>query len=342
MMAFAARTLLGALFAIAGAGKLVHPAQTRKTLVEFGLPTRAVRFVAVLLPLVELACAGGLFVHPTARFGAGAAVALLGLFTTAVIHVLARGQRVACNCFGAFSAEKPVSRGTLLRNAALLAVAGTVVAGGAGHAPVISLTSDQRLVVIAGGSLLILLAALAFFSYELFRQNGRLLVRVEALEAGAGIAESSASSDGLPAGAYAPDFSLSSLDGQTVSLQHLLERGAPVALGFLDPDCGACGPAITQLADIRERRGGELAVAIITRGDAEAARRRINGYEFDAVLLQVDREANQAYRVRGVPAVQLIDPAGRTLAPLAIGSPAIAALLDRDPVLAIAHVSQAG
>ncbi len=165
-------------------------------------------------------------------------------------------------------------------------------------------------------------------TYQLFRQNGRLLERITALERGVPAPEAMT---GVPQGAPAPGFDLPELGGGERSLADLLDRRVPVALAFLDPNCGACGPAVTELAAIRKSRGDELAVAILTRGHAEAARQKVNGYEFDAVLLEAEREVADAFGVTRVPSVQLVDPAGRIASPLAVGGEAITQLLGGGP-----------
>lgn len=78
--------------------------------------------MAAALPIFEMGIAGALVV-PGTRVGAGwAAVALLGVFSGATGLRLMAGERPPCACFGTGNA-RPISGGTLVRNAVLVALA---------------------------------------------------------------------------------------------------------------------------------------------------------------------------------------------------------------------------
>ena len=77
--------------------------------------------------------------------------------------------------------------------------------------------------------------------YQLLRQNGRILLRLEAVEVQ--VAQLSAASAaqaprGLDPGASAPDFELPDLSGKPVGLARW--RGRRVLLIFFNPQCGFC------------------------------------------------------------------------------------------------------
>ena len=109
-----------AVFLLAGVGKLTSPRAFRLGLLT--LPYFRVSWawpVAVLLPLVEVATALGLFFnHGEAK---AAALALLGLFCVAAWMSLSRRLQVKCNCFGAFGGERMLSWRTIAENGALAA-----------------------------------------------------------------------------------------------------------------------------------------------------------------------------------------------------------------------------
>jgi hypothetical protein len=109
--------------------------------------------------------------------------------------------------------------------------------------------------------LVLLLAAQLAFSYELFRQNARLLERVRALEHDGRGARRTTEPLGLARGSMAPWFS-----ERSRSLADLLAPGRPLALAFLDPACEACGPLLPRLARVRADGDDGLDVAMITRG----------------------------------------------------------------------------
>jgi hypothetical protein len=77
--------------------------------------------------------------------------------------------------------------------------------------------------------------------YQLLRQNGRILLRLEVLEeqvAQLGAAALARSPQGLELGSLAPDFELPDLDGKPVPLSHW--RGRRVLLIFFNPQCSFC------------------------------------------------------------------------------------------------------
>ena len=119
-----ARIALGVVLLATGAAKLRQPAWPA-TAAAFGAPG----WLVPLLPWVELVLGALLATgvgHPWTAVGAAG---LLVAFTAAVALRLARGQAVPCGCFGETSPE-PVGADTLVRNGALLAVAGLAVATG--------------------------------------------------------------------------------------------------------------------------------------------------------------------------------------------------------------------
>jgi hypothetical protein len=169
------RGCLGLTFAVAALGKLADPAGLRRTLREFGTPLRLVTPAALLLPLAELAVAVLLLPSPTARLAAAGALALLALFCLAMVQVIRRGEEPDCNCFGK-GHSVPVGPSSLARNAVLAALATTVVVAGPGKA-----LGDVHIAASTLG-LGVAVGLLAGFCWQLFRQHGRLIRRVRALE----------------------------------------------------------------------------------------------------------------------------------------------------------------
>ncbi len=229
---------LAAVFLLAALGKLARPGATAATLADFGVPRRLCRPGALALPAVELATAALLVPDATVRWGAGLALALLVGFSAVVGRSLRRGERPDCNCFGAV-ASAPVGPRTLFRNAGLGSVAAILVVGGPGASLASIGGADAATVaVVAAG--VALLAALAGFalSWQLLRQNGRLLGRLDALE------EANRRDAGIVAvpGEPMPAFEFPDMSGRPVSLAELLQEGRGVLLLFTHPDCHACSP----------------------------------------------------------------------------------------------------
>ena len=113
-VASAAALALAALFAWAGASKLVRPEQTATAFRGLGVPAPVV--LARLTPPLELAIAAGLVLAP--RPAAIVAIAMLATFSLVLGRAVRVGAAVPCACFGSARAE-PVSRVDLLRNVVL-------------------------------------------------------------------------------------------------------------------------------------------------------------------------------------------------------------------------------
>src|SRR5215203_5305050 len=186
-----ARVLLVSVFIVAGVTKLADRAGSKKALVDFGVPASLAAPLGVLLPLAELAVAVALILASSAWWGAVGALVLLLLFVVGIAVNLARGRKPECRCFGQLHSE-PAGWKTLARNGVLAAVAGFVVwrgYGGAGPSVVgwlADLSAAQVVGLVVGLAVLGVLAAQWWFLLALFKQNGRLLMRVEALEWGPG------------------------------------------------------------------------------------------------------------------------------------------------------------
>ena len=182
-----ARLLLASVFVVAGAAKLVDREGSRRAIADFGVPAPLTTPLGVLLPLAELVVAAALIPASTAWWGAAGALALLLLFVAGIGANLARGRKPECRCFGQLHSE-PAGWNTLARNGFLAAVAGFVLwqgYGGAGPSAVgwlASLSAAQVAGLVLGLAVLGVLAAQWWLLLNLLRQNGRLLMRVEALE----------------------------------------------------------------------------------------------------------------------------------------------------------------
>src|SRR5919109_26358 len=126
-----ARLILAAVFVVAGVAKLADREGTVEAVTAFGVPSRLGGVVAGPLPLFELAAGALVVASDTARAGAVVAAALLVCFCVAIARSLVRGEAPDCHCFGQLHSS-PAGPWTLVRNFALMAVAGFVIAGGAG------------------------------------------------------------------------------------------------------------------------------------------------------------------------------------------------------------------
>jgi methylamine dehydrogenase accessory protein MauD len=344
-----ARLLLASVFVVAGVAKLADRAGSRQGFIEFGVPAALATPLGILLPLAELAVAGALIPTSTAWWGALGALALLLLFVTGIGVNLARGRKPDCRCFGQLHSA-PAGWSTLLRNGALAAVAAFILwqgREGVGPSAVSwlgALSTAQLLALIGGLLVLALLAAGGWILVHLLRQNGRLLVRLEALEqriaAGEGAALAHAEpaengapqapqAPGLPVGTAAPTFKLQGLYGETLTLEALRARGKPVMLLFTDPNCGPCNALLPEIGRWQQEHADRLSVSLISRGTPEENRTKSSEHGLTGVLLQEDWEMSEAYEVEGTPSAVLVQPDGTIGSPLSAGPEDIRSLVTR-------------
>ncbi len=119
---------LAVVFAWAAVAKVIQWKSWRSSLAAYGIPRSIEPFAAALVPSAEVVVAA-LIVFGLPKVGVAAALAMLGLFSLAVVRARARtGDRLPCGCFGQTDARD--YRLMLVRNALLGALAGTILVGG--------------------------------------------------------------------------------------------------------------------------------------------------------------------------------------------------------------------
>src|SRR6266851_7407792 len=218
-----ARLLLFVVFLVAGLAKLADLKGSQQAMRDFGVPAALARPFGVLLPLAELTIAVALLPLASAWWAALGTLALLLLFVAGIGSNLARGRHPDCHCFGQLYSA-PAGWPTLIRNLVLAAIAGFMVVFGRG-APgagvfdwLTALPVPQRIEVVAGLAVVALLVGAGWVLFQVMAQQGRLLLRIEALEAelaAKGMAPQPATTGnqmpavtGLPVGTPAPTFTL--------------------------------------------------------------------------------------------------------------------------------------
>ena len=337
-----ARLLLALVFVIAGLTKLADRSGSRQALRDFGVPALLAAPLGILLPLAELAVAVALIPTVSAWWGALGALALLLLFVAGIGYNLARGRQPDCHCFGQLHSA-PAGRPTLIRNLILAALAGLVVGLGPQYpAPDVlgwfgALALAQRIELLVGVVVVALLAVESWVLLKVLSQQGRLLLRLEAVEARlteSGLPPLPAPTEsaappvtGLPVGTPAPAFALSTLTGETVTLEALRALGKPVVLIFSDPGCGPCAALLPEIGHWQREHATTLVVALMSRGTVEANRPKVTEYGLTHVLLQQDQEVVEAYQAYGTPSAVLVRRDGTIGSPLAAGADAIRALI---------------
>jgi peroxiredoxin len=172
--------------------------------------------------------------------------------------------------------------------------------------------------------LLTLALALSFvLVFQLMRQNGRIMLRLEVLERlatqGAAATSPSAAPMGLPLGSQAPAFELPTLEGGRISLDGF--RGRRLLLTFFSPSCGYCQRMAPDLSRLKQEGSSQLFPILITNGSVEANQKLLadSGIDFP-VALQNQMDVATSYRVSGTPMAYLVDAKGRIASPVAVGA----------------------
>lgn len=161
-----------------------------------------------------------------------------------------------------------------------------------------------------------------WLGFQLVRQNGRLLLRLESIEnrLPARTGKKQQDAGGLPVGTLAPDFELPDLTGVRHKLSEFRDKN--VLLIFFNPTCGFCTKMAADLAALAVEGGDDRAVpVVVTTGDAGENRKLVEKYGIRCVvLLQKEMEVASRFRAQGTPMGYRIDGAGRIASELTVGA----------------------
>src|SRR5258705_5132388 len=175
------------------------------------------------------------------------------------------------------------------------------------------------------------IATIAWLGWQLLRQNGRILLRLDDIEerlhelefgeaeelsdksslpdpanrfSNRSLARSKINRSGLKAGTLAPEFRLPHLDGSELSLVHF--RGRPLLLVFSDPHCGPCHALAPDLQKFHSEHP-DIALLMISRGEPQENRAKVkeHGLAFP-IALQRQWEISRRYAMFATPIAYLI------------------------------------
>ena len=178
----------------------------------------------------------------------------------------------------------------------------------------------------------LLIAALTWFLFQMFRQYGERLLDVERLRAQLDASQQPPAPAPAPAapppppaldlGSPAPAFALPDSTGRIRSLGDYL--GRPTLLVFFNPGCGFCEQMAPRLAEI-PADGPQ--VVLVSRGDRATHERWAadHGWTCD-VLFEESWAVANSYLANGTPMGYLVDAEGRIASGLATGAEALLAL----------------
>src|SRR5215212_6978225 len=345
----AARLILAAVFVVSGVSKLFDLSGAPGALRTFGVPERFTRAGGIALPNAEILIAVLLIPATTARWGALLALVLLVVFVAGISYSLSRGRKFDCHCFGQLTTSE-IGTPTLIRNAVLAVLAAFVAVSGFANdnvGPALTevfqgLSAFEWVMLAIGVILLAALAGVGWLLVHLLGQNGRLLVRIDLIEAALEDADIEIADDdeddeedeeeeeeGLSVGAPAPAFSLSGLYGETMTLDSLRAAEKPVLLLFTDPGCGPCNAMMGDVGKWQRDLAEKLTIAVITRGSLEDNRKKAKQNSLTHVLMQNNNEVAGAYQTYGTPTAVLVRPDGTIGSAAAGGAQEIRTLVEQ-------------
>ncbi len=191
----------------------------------------------------------------------------------------------------------------------------------------------------------LLIAAGTWLAYQFVRQNGRILLRLEAIEQRLAAQSSLAAHSpaprsepaGLSVGTLAPEFALPDLNGVRRKLSEF--RGRDVLLMFFNPQCGFCTAMLDDLAALPvDGAHGQPVPVVITTGNAKQNRALFQQHGVRCVVLrQKQMDVATKYGAQGTPMGYRIDAEGCVASEMAAGAEALLRLAAPNAVPQHAH-----
>lgn len=111
----------------------------------------------------------------------------------------------------------------------------------------------------------------------------------------------------------APDFTLATPDGETVTLSALIENNQAVVVNFWASWCGPCRIEMPYFQNVSLKYNGRAAILGVNQGENEVIITDF-GQQFNItypLLYDPDNDVNQRYLVSNLPTTVFITPDGR-------------------------------
>ena len=181
--------------------------------------------------------------------------------------------------------------------------------------------------------LLLILVSVWIGFYQIFKQQGRILLRLDQLErhrptAGARLEAPAGQAEpaGLPPQSPFPSFTFSDLAGRSVALEDF--RGRRVLLVNWNFECGFCDSIAAELARLEAGLAQHnIQLLLLAQGAASANQEAAAEHGLKCpILLMKDEENARPFEHEGTPVAYLLDEEGRVAAPLARGADRVLAL----------------
>jgi peroxiredoxin len=178
-----------------------------------------------------------------------------------------------------------------------------------------------------------------WIGYQLVRQNGRILLRMQSLQQELGELRrgmipappaAPGTPAGLPLGSTAPAFELPDFSGRLRQLSEWC--GRRILLIFFDPRCGFCIQMASDIAALPQGIEGGFSPLLVSTGALSENKKLVDEHGIRCpVLLQKQMEVASRYNVTGTPIGYVIDEHGNIASEMAVGAPALLALVASAP-----------
>jgi peroxiredoxin len=167
--------------------------------------------------------------------------------------------------------------------------------------------------------------------YQLVKQQGRILLRLDALERAVTTdrdpeVDESGDFDGLAAGTAFPDFELPDLSGNIYSLTSF--RGKRLLLIHWNFKCGFCEAIADDLANLEaDLQKQNAQIVLLAHGDESFNLHHIAEHKLRArLLLLKEQQVPEPFARQGTPVAYFLDEQGQVAAPFASGADKVLAL----------------
>lgn len=185
---------------------------------------------------------------------------------------------------------------------------------------------EQILLTAVVALLSLILISLWLVLYQLVKQQGRMLLRLDELDSRIPNGHQGAvhgvqiSPTGLGVGKSFDAFSLPDLMGHTVALKDF--RGQRVLVINWSSQCGFCDLIAPEIAKLQaDFQRCKVQLLLVSYGDAEANRKLMAEHGLDCpVLLLKESEQLKAFEGMGTPVAYLLDGEGKVACPVAVGA----------------------